>query len=101
MEGQGNERHDAALPPVVGPHDEGDVLQGHHDDEGPEEQGEAAQDVGLGQGNGVVSSKNFFHGVQRASPDVAIDHAQGGQGQGGQARLGGLNGIVHANSRKR
>jgi hypothetical protein len=83
---QGHEGHDAALALVVGAHDEGGVFHRHHPHQGPEDQGQDAQDVVRGDGHRMVgAAEHLLHGVEGAGADVAVDHAEGGQGQGGEA----------------
>ena len=36
----------------------------------------------------MIAGEDFRHRIQRAGPDVAVDDAEGGQRQGGEARAG-------------
>jgi hypothetical protein len=64
------------------------VLDRDDDDQRPEEQRQAAVDIGRGHRNGMIAGEDFLHRVQRAGADVAIDDAEGRQGQRGEARAG-------------
>ena len=83
--GQGHEGQGAALALVVRAHEEGDVFDGHHQDEGPGDQGDDAQNRQFGGHVGPGMGEGLAHGVEGAGPDVPEDHAQGAQGQGCKA----------------
>ncbi len=79
-----HERHQrqlAALAAVVGPHDDAEVLDGDHDDEGPEHQRQHAEDVVRARRQPVLADEALAQGVDRTRADVAVDHAEGGQGE--------------------
>ncbi len=77
--GQG---HDAALAAVVGPHDEGDVLDRDDDHDRPENQRDDAVDLDLaGAHRMVVGREHRLHRIQRAGADVAEHHPQRTQRQ--------------------
>jgi len=80
--------HDAALAAVVGAQDEDDVLDRNDDDQRPEEQRQAAVDIGLAGRDRVVAGEDFLDRVQRAGPDVAIDDAERGQREDREALAG-------------
>jgi hypothetical protein len=85
-EDAGHQRHDAALALVVGAQDQRHVLERDHDDQRPEHQREDAQHVLRRDRHRVVGvAEDFLEGVQRAGADVAIDHAERGQGEDGGA----------------
>jgi hypothetical protein len=90
---QCDQRHDAAFAAVVGTHDETDVLDRNDDDQRPEEQRQAAVDVGFGDGNRMVAGEDFLDGIKRTRADVAIDHSQRGKGEHGQTLTGGLSSV--------
>jgi hypothetical protein len=57
------------------------VFDGDHHRQRPEDQGHDAQQVGVGEGDGVVAVEAFPDGVQGAGADVAVDDPQGTQGE--------------------
>ena len=73
---EGEERENAAFALVVGPHDEGEVLDGDDGDERPEDEREHAQDVGVRGRDAVLALDALFDGVERARADVAEDDAE-------------------------
>ena len=82
---QGQQSQDAAFAPVVGAHDEQDVFEGDHDDDGPEHQRGDAVDIVRGQRHPVIGIETFLEGVERTGADIAVDHPHGGQRQPPQA----------------
>ena len=73
--GQRHQRHDAAFAIVVGAHDDGDVLQGHHQVQRPERQRQHAQHGVVVAVEPVVWRERLLQGVQRAGTDIAEHHA--------------------------
>ena len=71
---------------VVGAQDVDVVLEGDHDDERPEDQGQHPENVGRRDGHGVRPEEALANGVERAGADVAVDHAEGGQTEDGERR---------------
>jgi hypothetical protein len=71
-----HERQDAALAAVVSPHDEGEVLEGDHEDHRPDHQREDADHVLGGGIDAVLAAEALLEGVERAGTDVAVHHAQ-------------------------
>ncbi len=71
----------AAFTLVVGADDDDVILDGHDEDERPEHQRQDAQDVARGDGDAERAVERLAHGVQRAGPDVAVDHSQRGDRQ--------------------
>ena len=57
---QGDQGHDAPLSAVVGAHDEHHVLERHHQNQGPEHQGQHAHDVGFIGADLVAEVKDFL-----------------------------------------
>ena len=86
--GERQQRHDAALPAVVGAQHEAHVLERHHDHQRPEDRRDASQDVLRGERDAVLRIEGLLDGVERARADVAVHHAQGEQRQGGGALAG-------------
>jgi len=83
---QRDQRHDAAFAIVIGAHDEGGVFHRHHQHQGPEDQRQDAEDVVRRDGHWMVRpAEHFLDGIQRAGADIAVHHAEGSQGQDGQA----------------
>ncbi len=81
---QGDQRHDPALAPVVGAHHEHQVLEDHDQGERPEDQRQHTEDVGGRRLGAVPGHEALTDRVQRRRPDVAVDHAEGGQREGRQ-----------------
>ena len=86
---QRHERQGAALALVVRPHQEQHIFEGDGQEQGPEQQGDDADHILLddaaarmGMGEGLAQ------GVEGAGADVAIDDADGSQGQGPDAAMG-------------
>ena len=82
---QGHQGDDAALPVVVDPHGEVDVLDGGDEEERPQDQRQRAEHGRrVRMGSGVV--EHGFQRVERARADVAEHHAERGEaGEGGPA----------------
>ena len=87
MQGQRDQRHDAALAAVVGTHDDRYVLQRNDDDERPEEQRQAAKHIRLVERDRVIAGEDFLHRIERRSPDIAIDDPQCRKCDAGQRLL--------------
>ena len=75
---------------VVGAQHQHHVLERDNDRQRPKKDGQDAVHVGLGEGN-VAGAKNLFHGIQHARADIAIDDADGCQGQRSRGGLGGAH----------
>ena len=80
MAGQRHQRHDAAFAAVVGAQHESHVFDGNHENQRPEDQRQNAEDV-FRRGGDALAGEAFAQGIQRAGADIAVYHAQGGQGQ--------------------
>ena len=94
MQGKRNQRHDAAFAAIISTHDEGHVLDRYHDDERPEKQGQAAVNIGHRHRNRVIAGENLLHRIQGAGPDIAIDHPEGSQRQGGKTLPGNISRLL-------
>src|SRR4051794_10588870 len=77
---QREERDDAALAAVIRLQDEDAVLDRDDDDEGPEDQGEDAQNGRGGQATVTCRVRGFLERVKRAGSDIAKHNAQGTEG---------------------
>ena len=90
--GQRDERQDAAFAVVVGPHQQHDIFQRHHDDQRPQDQREHADDDGWRDGGVLLAAgrgeDRLAQRIERARADVAIDDAERAQRQCGIAGLG-------------
>ena len=75
------EREDAALAAVVGPHDEGQVLDRDHHRERPEDERQDAEEVLVRRRDAVLAIDALAERVERARSDVAEDDAGGHQHQ--------------------
>src|SRR5215475_10277724 len=84
LEDEGKERQDPALPAVVEPHDDEDVLHGHDQDERPHDEGKDAVDSSRIPRQAHLRAEAGAEGIERAGADVAVDHAQGGEGEDAQ-----------------
>src|SRR5215471_17395609 len=75
---QGDQRHDAALAVVVGPHHQQDVRDGDDDRHRPEDQRNDPEDAVLGHLDrvGIARVEHRLDGVQRARADVSEDNAE-------------------------
>jgi hypothetical protein len=69
------QREDAAFAAVVGPHDQRDVLERHHDDQRPQERRQDAEDVRRGYRQAELPGEGRAQRVERARADVAVDDA--------------------------
>ena len=92
--GQGHEREGAALAVVVGPQDQDHVLEGDDDDQRPQDQGDHPDHHLAGQGAGACMAggggEALLEGIERAGADVAVDDADGAEGQGPEGGRGGV-----------
>ncbi len=79
---QRQQGHDAALAPVIGRHDEGEVLERHDEVERPEDERQHSQHVGRGGREAVFRREALLERVEGAGADVAVDHAQRAEGRG-------------------
>src|SRR5499426_2528514 len=84
LEDEGEERQDPALAAVVEPHDDEDVLHGHDQDERPHDQGQDAVDSGGVPRQAHLRTEASAKSVERAGADVAVDYAEGGEGEDAQ-----------------
>jgi hypothetical protein len=97
--GQRHERQDAAFATIVGVHDERHVFHGDDEHEGPEDEGENAEDLGRCDGGIGEELEARLEGVERAGTDIAINHAEHGKQrahrQRGSAQRAGGGGYGH------
>ncbi len=84
---QCHQRKNAALALIVGTHQEENVFRRHDEVERPEQKRHCPDDVLLAGGFEARVKQRFVQGVERARADVAIDDANGAEGQGRQACL--------------
>ena len=87
LRGQRQHGHQAALPVVVCAQHQHHVFDRHDGGEGPEKDGEDAVNVVVRERH-MARAKHLFHGVQHAGADVAVNHANGTQSQGGERGFG-------------
>src|ERR1051325_4128362 len=73
---QREQGHASTLAPVVGPEEHRDVLDGDDEGEHREEQGENPEHVRRRGSKLVPREKALLEGVDRAGPNVPVDHAQ-------------------------
>ncbi len=78
---QGEERENAALTAIVGPHHEPDVLERDDEVERPEDQREDSQHIVVGERDGVEPLKRLLQRVERRRTDVAVNHSECGEGK--------------------
>ena len=81
--GQRQHGDQPALAAVVGPQHQHHVLQRDDGGEGPENDGQHPIHVVVREGH-MAGTEDFLDGVQHAGADIAIDHADGAQGERGQ-----------------
>ncbi len=86
---QGREREDAALALIVGAHDHHDVFHRDDDQQRVDDQRQDAENVFRSGRDGVRSEEALAQRIERARADVAIDDADGGQGQDESVMTGG------------
>ena len=79
------QREHAPLALVVGAHHDHDVLDRDDEQERVDDEREHAEHVVVRRRNGVRAEEALAHGVQRTRPDVAVDDAERGEGQGKEA----------------
>ena len=84
--GQCQHGHQTAFAVVVGPQHEHHVLDGHDHRQRPEENGHDAVHVIRGESD-VAGTKDLFDGVQHTGANIAINHANGAQGERGERRF--------------
>ena len=70
---EGEQGEAAALPLVVGAHQDGDVFERHHDHHRPEDQAEHSEDVEPVDRQRMVAGEGLAEGVERRGADVAED----------------------------
>jgi hypothetical protein len=80
------ERHDATLPVIVGPHEQDGVFERHDHDHGPEDQRRDTEDCVGRQCSTRLGG--LLEGVERARSDIAIDDAERRESSGGGQRPG-------------
>jgi hypothetical protein len=68
---------------VVGPQHQRHVLDGDDDGQRPEKDGQDAVDIG-GRERHMAGTKHLLDRIQHAGADVAVDHPDGAQGEGGE-----------------
>ena len=95
-EGKCQQREDPALALVVGPQNVDQVLDGHDQDQSPDDQGEHPEHIGGTHWCAVTGCEAFFEGIDRARADVSIDDAQRGQRKAGQAFAGSRCVMAHS-----
>ncbi len=74
---KGGQRQNAALPMVIRPEHEGQILDRDDHDERPEHQGQDAQHVGSGHGHAELTVEAFSESIERTCADISVDHSQG------------------------
>ena len=90
---EGEKGKDAAFAFVISLHDEGEIFDADDQDEGPEDEGEDAVEVGLGGMGSAGGVETLFEGVEGAGANVAEDYAEGSEGERGEADFrGGMSG---------
>ncbi len=77
---QGQQRHQAPLAMVVGPHDQGHVLDRDDHRQGPEEEREDADHVGW-RDLQPAGGEHLLEGVERRSADVSVHYPDRGDGE--------------------
>ena len=86
---QAHEGQDPALAPVVEAEDVDVVLERDDDDQGPEDQRQDAEHVGVVGRHAMQAVEAFANRVQRARADVAVDDPDREQGQRDEATAPG------------
>ncbi len=84
---QRHERQDAPFAPVVGAEDVDVVLERDDEDQGPDDQRHHAEDVLAGRGHPVFAVEALADRVEGAGSDIAVDHAERGQGEDRETRV--------------
>ncbi len=95
------ERKDAAFTLVVGPEHEPDVLEAHHEVDGPEDERHHPENVVVRRRHAPVASVGLLQRIQRAGADVTVHNPQRPQGEERELlpvlRLGMVSGVgAHA-----
>ena len=86
--GQSHERQRAALTLVVRPHEEQHIFERDREEQSPEQQRDDADHILLHHATRRMGmGEGFAQGVERTGADVAIDDADGSQGQGPDAPM--------------
>ena len=99
---QRGERHDAALTVVVGPQDEGHVLDRHDQRDRPEDQRDDPEHVARRRADRVVVDREHrLHRIERAGTDVTENDTERAEGEPEQAAAVGsrMVGIAAGHSR--
>jgi hypothetical protein len=73
---KGCQGQDAALTMIVRPEDEGEILEGHDHEQGPEHERENAQHVPLRHSDPVFPMETLTNRIERARTDVTEHHAE-------------------------
>ena len=81
LQNERKQRKLSALAAIVGPQDEGDVLDADDDDQRPDDEREDAVDVRRVGNEPVLQLEAFAKRVERTGSDVAIDDTDGEQRQ--------------------
>jgi len=85
---QGHQSEGAALAVVVGPQQHDHVFEGDDENQGPEHQGQHADDALARHGAaGARGLNGFAQGVERAGADIAVNDAERAERQGPEARF--------------
>ena len=79
---QCGQRQDAALALVVGAHDDHDVFDRDHEQQGIDDERQDTKHVLVRRRHGVRAEEALAHRIQGTGADVAVDDAKGGEGQG-------------------
>ena len=66
---------------------ENNIFERDDNHQRPENHRQAAKNVGFGQRNRVIASKQLFEGIERTRTDIPINHAQSAQNEQLQTRL--------------
>jgi hypothetical protein len=78
-QGKRHQGQDAAFAAVVSPHDEDDVLDRHHHDQGPEHERQDPEHVALGQRQANNVSETLAQGIERTGADIPVNNTERGQ----------------------
>ena len=84
---QSRKRQNTTLAAVVGAQDKHDILDRHYKDQRPERQRKHAQYVGRRRRDRIVAVKRFAKCIQRRGTEIAVNHAECGQGEHEQLAL--------------
>ena len=87
LRGQRQHGHQSAFAVVVGAQHQGDVLDRDNDRQGPEENRQNAEHIGVGKWH-VAGAEYLLDRIQYAGADVAINNADGAQSECSERRFG-------------